>query len=239
MATKSPKTTPPTATNGVNEQAEHIKEQAYKQFDEALNRMRAEVKQMQTKLKEYDDKYQASNYLTSSLEEIKASLDSLSKQARDFSSESLATLWNKFNEAVEKFRKVVLDFEQKHQLRSKISEISQPFVEKFKGIGDSVTQIGKNSRNYVINAAAEIDKRYSLETKFTSLDEKYKLSETAKNLQQKGEDFIEKQKLKEKVMNLDERFTGSKAGEYLHLGVDKVKEELGKLQQDYETAKSK
>lgn len=255
-------TTSPTETAEAAHREAEVREKLYVTFNDALDRTKQEVRQMQAKLKEYDERFKASetvkqqgkkasDFLRASLEEIKASLDSLSNQAhtvfiqaKELSADAVANIYNKFNEAVNKLRQLALEFDEKYQVAQKVSDLLTPLFSRLKLLEksldqakESVKDMGKNGRTFLINAAANIETKYHIESRLSDLDEKYKIVEKAKQLQERGENFIEKQHLREKVANLDERITGSKAGTYIGEGVKLVKEELGKLQEEFAIAR--
>lgn len=252
----------PIPANGTDHQDPEVREQLYVAFNDALDRTKQEVKQMQAKLQEYDEKFKASetvrqqgkratDFLKATLDEIKSSLDSLAEQAnavfvqaKDLSAEAVAKIWAKFEEAVNKLRQLALEFDEKYQVAQKVTVLMTPLFERLKileksleSAKESVKDMGKSGRTYLIKAAANLETKYKIESTLSDLDQKYKFSEKAKQLQERGEEFIEKQHLRERVKVLDEKITGSKAGTFIEEGVNLVKGELGKLQEEFEIAR--
>lgn len=241
-----------------------VKEQLYKTFNDALEATKKELAQVQEKLQEYDEKFQASStvkqqrqkasdYLHTTLEEIKKSLDGLSQKAHhtfveasDFTKETIEELWSKLKESIEKLKNLTLEFDDKYHVTEKLTDLTAPLLTQLKSFGKSLDQAGEaikdatlSGRSYLIGAAASLEHKFQIESKLNGFDQKYKIVETAKSLQNKGEEFLAKQHILERVKQFDERITGSRAGELIEQGVKLVSEEIEKVQKDYETAKSK
>lgn len=241
--------------NGGVSKVDHLKEEMYETFNQALEKTKAEVKQMQDKIQEYDDKYQASatikkqgqkvtDFFKSRLDEIKATLDDLTEkahkvfvQAKEFSVEQAEKVIKAFRDAVEKLKKLAVEFDERFGVSQKLNDLMAPLLKALEKMSETLKDMGKNSRSYLINVAANIETKFAIEERLSDLDQKFKIVEKAKQLQEKGEEFIEKQHLRERVKNLDERLTGSKAGTYLEEGMKLMKEELGKIHQEFEIAR--
>lgn len=260
MATMS--ATPNKVVNGKTHGEAEVREQLYVAFNDALDRTKQEVKQMQAKLQEYDEKFKASetvrqqgkkatDFLRATLEEIKGTLDGLTQQAhtvfvqaKELSTEAVANIMEKLNEAVNKLKKLALEFDEKYQVTQKVTVLMTPLFNQLKKLEkslesakESLKDMGKSGRTFLISTAANLEARYKIESTLSDLDQKYKFTEKAKQLQERGEEFIEKQHLRERVKELDEKITGSKAGTYFEEGVKLVKEELGKIHEEFEIAR--
>lgn len=251
--------------NSDNDQAtEKIRNQLFQTFNDSLLKTKEELEQVKQKLHEYDDKFEASStvkkqgqkasdYLYSTLEEIKVSLDSLSEkaqhafvEAKDFSKEALQDLWNRLKDSIKQLEKLVLDFDKTYHVTDKVADLTAPlqkqlslFSKSLDQAGDAIKDLTKSGRSYLIGAAASLEHKYNIEQRLTGIDQKFKIVETAKTLQTKSEEFIAQKHILERVKQLDERLTGSKASEYLEQGVKIVSGEIEKVQQEYETAKTK
>lgn len=264
--TTSPQTTIPVKKNVEYDEKlkEDVNQKLYAAFNDSLNKTKAELEQVKSKLREYDEKYQASSkiqdqgqkasdFLHSTLEEIKVSLDGLFQkahqvfiEAKDVTEEAIKDLWNKLRQQFEKLKQLTIEFDDKYHVSERLTELTAPLVNQLKTFEKSLDQAGsaikdvtKSGRNYVIGAAASLEHKYSIEDKLNNLDQKYKIVETAKTLQTKGEEFIVQQHILERVKQLDEKFTGSKVGEFVEQGVKRVQEELEKVEQEYSSAKKK
>eukprot|EP00924_Labyrinthula_sp_SR-Ha-C_P015401 maker-scaffold_71-snap-gene-0.2-mRNA-1 protein AED:0.14 eAED:0.14 QI:0/0/0.5/1/1/1/2/35/281 len=255
-----------------NGTAQKLKEEGTKKFNEALERTKKEVENVQAKLKEFDDSYQAtetlnkqrekaSEFLKTSLDEAKESLEKVGTSAhgvfqsgKENTAEIFAKAVAKFKEAVEEVFKKAKEYDEKYHITETVSSYVDPIKERIQQlikellnnlsmvtttINSRIEESLKQTKEYLLKSAASLDNKYDIETKVTTqLD---KISKTAKNLDEKFKVQELLEKAYEKGKELDLKMTQGKAGSFVEGKVSEgyhfVSGEVEKLYKDFDTAK--
>lgn len=239
-----------------------VKEELSSAFTEALNRTKAEVEQMKEKLKKYDEQYEASktvkeggkkahDFFKTTLEEILKTLETLREKAKEVFDQSkevtastVKDLWEKLQNSINDLKKKAKEIDEEHKVTEKVTELSAPLLKTLSSMQSSLDKAietakgaSESGRSYLIGAAASLEHKYKLESRIKGIDEKYGLLEKAKKVQERGEEFLEKQHIVERMQELDEKFTKSKISNFVESGMKKVNEIVASVEKDYETAK--
>jgi len=202
-----------------------------------------------------------------SLEEIVSKVKIITDTAQDIPVRALSNAYASLGQALEQVKNLAKSYDEKYQVQAKVLVYVTPAQEKCMealaqiseitadasaqanaqlqgvndGIRNKVTQLTLDTTSFLVATAAGLDAKYNIGGRTVEaakgINEKYKVEDKAKELDEKYHLQQKAQQALEKGQELDSRFTGGRVSPLVQLAYEKGLDMVEYLTNDFQTKK--